>query len=286
MAPRRRGSAGPVSAAFTRSVRGDGLGALAAEFSARGFIILPRLLTARAADAGVRRCDAMLGRRDGSVPAEWLLGTHQRNQLEPQAWISDIALHPDLMTLIRALLGGERPALLSTQVFVKEPSASAAEVPWHQDGPSGGNSIAVWLALDAIAADGSNGGLQVLPWPHARGRLPADAGAGAASTAYDRIDDAGLAPHLPGVTYALRPGGAGVHGPWTPHRSGPNTSRRRRRVLVLRYASAAKLAARGEPLWLMRGGADEVEAGSEDGGAHQIPRWTDGALIDRRAYVL
>jgi hypothetical protein len=103
----------------------------------------------------------------------------------------------------------------------------------------------VWLALSEIRADGSNGGLCVLPKLHAQGALPTEAADGAADEFERAICSRFLAPRLRcRVCYALRPGGAGVHGPWTPHASAANTSDAPRLVLVLRYARAAPLEAR------------------------------------------
>ena len=183
------------------------------------------------------------------------MAAHQLSQPSPQAWIRDIALAPRVGRLVSALLGGRRPALLSSQLFVKPPSAGAdgdddGRVPWHQDGAAGApaGSIAVWLALEAVGP--RNGALRVLPVCTRAAGCRSPPRRPPSATLRSRLTPRLLAPHLGrAVAYELEPGGAGVHGPWAPHCSGPNRSGVDRHVLVLRYVDAAAQARRGELLW-------------------------------------
>jgi len=291
----------------------DDATAHAAAFQRDGFCVVPSLIpAAEAADARARSTQLWTTRH---AAAEWLMAAHQLNQPSPQAWIRDIALAPRVGRLVSAMLGGRRPALLSSQLFVKPPSAGAAadddgRVPWHQDGAAGApaGSIAVWLALEAVGP--RNGALRVLPGLHTRGRLPLAAAPPAVRHFEEQIDAAALAPHLDrAVAYELEPGGAGVHGPWAPHCSGPNRSGVDRHVLVLRYVDAAAQARRGELLWRVvpRGGesvevpwdaeppsdGDGEEARepkrrrrAEPGALAEYVCWSTGERIDRHCYVL
>ena len=122
-----------------------------------------------------------------------------------------------------------------------------------------------------------------------------------------------LAPHLGrAVAYELEPGGAGVHGPWAPHCSGPNRSGVDRHVLVLRYVDAEAQARRGELLWRVvenetvgefievpweaeppsdgDGGGEEAREPkrrrAEPGALAEYVCWSTGERIDRHCYVL
>ena len=294
----------------------DDATAHAAAFQRDGFCVVPSLIPpAAAADARHRSAQLWTTRH---AAAEWLMAAHQLNQPSPQAWIRDIALAPRVGRLVSARLGGRRPALLSSQLFVKPPSADADDdddgrVPWHQDGAAGApaGSIAVWLALEAVGP--RNGGLRVLPGLHTRGRLPLAAAPPAVRHFEEQIDAAVLAPHLGrAVAYELEPGGAGVHGPWAPHCSGPNRSGVDRHVLVLRYVDAAAQAQRGELLWRVvenetggefievpweaeppsdgDGGGEEAREPkrrrAEPGALAEYVCWSTGERIDRHCYVL
>uniref|UniRef100_A0A7S0IRP7 Phytanoyl-CoA dioxygenase n=1 Tax=Calcidiscus leptoporus TaxID=127549 RepID=A0A7S0IRP7_9EUKA len=224
----------------------------------------------------------------------------QGNQSEPQHWLSALALHPAIGMLMRALLGGEQPVLISTQVFCKESVKESAgshselnveDVPWHQDGAAGSHSLALWLALDDIAADGSNGGLQVLPRLHVRGRLPTESSERACATTFDALRTVDIAQHLgTAISYDLRAGCAAVHGPHTPHRSAANTSSAPRRVLVLRYVALRALADQREPVWIYARSLEDEKrvdmAHARAESRHQIRSWNTAELIDRRAYLL
>jgi len=281
-------SARPVNSAFSR--RTLDAAPLASAFEREGYLLFPRLLTRRATAQAQRAASRLLRRRHASVPSGWLLGLHQRNQPEPQRWVERIAADPAVARLVRALLGGSRPVLVSSQLFVKraagraddEAAPSSGEVPWHQDGAAGGYSLAIWLPLDAIDPTGHNGGLAVLPRLHASGRLPSEpCEANAAS--FDRIQPEALAGHeATAVRYALAAGGAGLHGPLTPHSSPPNASGADRRVLVLRYCAAGAPAVRGERLWAPGGAV--AAAGGEP--RTQIPCWSSGELIDRQGLLV
>ena len=275
----------PISRSFNRLSPE----ALARAFETDGYVVISRLLSARAVRSAQAAAAQVLRTRSPSVPIGWLLALHMPPRA--QRWVRRIALDPAVLRAIGALVG-ESVALVSAQLFVKAADDGTTAVPWHQDAASGGCTTTLWLALDDILADGSNGGLVVLPRQHKRGVLPSMPECAVAST-FDAIAEADLPGH--GSTrqaYALRAGGCGVHGPLTPHMSTPNTSGRRRRVLVLRYAGAARLQRKGEALWRAGPGMGTVDGGDDDvvveTGRHsrfQDVSWVTGEPVDRRCYV-
>jgi len=252
----------------------------AAEYERDGFVIIPRLLSGAAVRQAQTAAHDVVAERHASVSPSWLLGLHQGNQPRPQSWVLSIATDPAVCALAAAVLGSP-PVLVSSQLFVKLPEdETSQEVPWHQDGAAGGHTVAFWIALDDIDPTGANGGLMLLPRLHRVGRLPSEPWATTAT--FDRIQPGALQPHLPtAVRYAFRAGGAGLHGPFTPHASPRNASGRPRRVLVLRYCAEGAAVIRGEALWgpdgaLVREGTDP---------RYQLPCWSSGELIDRRAML-
>ena len=190
------------------------------------------------------------------------MAAHQLNQPSPQAWIRDIARKKARRRPPREG-AARRPAAGAAELAAVCQAAERRDgdddelprLPWHQDGAAGApaGSIAVWLALEAVGP--RNGALRVLPALHTRGRLPLAAAPPAVRHFEEQIDAAALAPHLDrrNRVRARLPGGAGVHGPWAPHYSGPNRSGVDRHVLVLRYVDAAAQARRGELLWRVVG---------------------------------
>ena len=180
----------------------DDATAHAAAFQRDGFCVVPSLIPpAAAADARHRSAQLWTTRH---AAAEWLMAAHQLNQPSPQAWIRDIALSPRVGRLVSALLGGRRPALLSSQLFVKPPNAVDGDddgrVPWHQDGAAGAaGSIAVWLALGPSAR--ATARCACCPAPHAR---PAPLAAAAAVRHFEEQIGAG-APHLDAPSRSSRP---------------------------------------------------------------------------------
>lgn len=259
---------------------------LAARYEEDGFALLSRLLPAEALCNAQTAADHLIREHCSSIPASWLLGLHQLNQPRPQSWVLSIATDHAVCALLTRVLHAS-PVLVSSQLFVKLPACgnnadkSGEAIPWHQDATASGHALTLWIALDDMDPTGSNGGLIVLPGLHRNGALPTEPCI-ATSAAFDRIRPDLLQPHLPkAVRYAFPAGYAGLHGPYTPHSSPANVSNRPRRVLVLRYCAEGAAAVKGEALW---GPSGEVaREGCEP--RHQIPCWSTGELIDRRAVL-
>eukprot|EP00962_Isochrysis_galbana_P021948 scaffold6503_cov115-Isochrysis_galbana.AAC.4 len=271
-----------VSAAFSNGDAAE----LAARYEEDGFVALPCLLTAGALRNAQSAANDLIRKRCRSFPASWLLGLHQLNQPSPQSWILSIATDPTVCALLSRVLH-DSPVLISSQLFVKLPACekdsdeSCEAVPWHQDATASGHTITLWIALDDMHPTGSNGALILLPGLHRNGALPTEPCV-ATSAAFDRIRPDLIQTHLPrAVRYTFAAGCAGLHGPYTPHSSAANVSNRPRRVLVLRYCAEGAAVVKGEMLW---GPSGEVaRAGSEP--RHQIPCWSTGEFIDRRAVL-
>lgn len=122
-----------------------------------------------------------------------------------------------------------------------------AAVPWHQDGmqsigkisPSQGEQrteITFWVAIDETSPELSNGPLEVQTRLHKNGYLM-DETLGGYLNEQILIENVLSTAGSKLIAYDLPGGGAGVHLPFTPHRSGLNTCSRHRRVIVLRFAS-------------------------------------------------
>ena len=273
-----------ISSAFLRRAAAE----LASEYESQGFVVIPRLLSKHA----VRRLQAaasrVLRQRCRRVPPAWILGLHQKNQPRHEAWVMSIAADPAVCRLLAAALGGT-PVLLSSQLFVKMPASavgsidnmSGQEIPWHQDASGAGRTLTLWIALDDIDPAGSNGGLMVLPGLHRQGLFPTKI-CNAAFATFDEIDMAKVdfQPEK-AVRYSFSAGGAGLHGPYTPHSSAANLSERPRRVLVLRYCTPASSLVKGEALFDLHG--EVMQSGTDT--RHQILCWSTGELIDRQAVL-
>lgn len=259
---------------------------LAALYEKDGFVSLPCLLSTDGLRHAQAAADDLIRERCCSIPSSWLLGLHQLNQPSPQSWVLSMATDRAVCALLTRVLHAY-PVLISSQLFVKLPACgkdsdtSCEAVPWHQDVTASGHAVTLWIALDDIHPTGTNGGLILLPGLHRNGALPTEPCI-ATSAAFDQIRPDCLKPHLTrAVRYTFLAGCAGLHGPYTPHSSPANLSDRPRRVLVLRYCAEGAACLKGEALW---GPSGEVARdGSEP--RHQIPCWSTGELIDRRAVL-
>ncbi|XP_022625964.1 phytanoyl-CoA dioxygenase domain-containing protein 1-like, partial [Seriola dumerili] len=110
-------------------------------------------------------------------------------------WVMGLAKHPQIMRVVRAILGPDvilldsrfickYPALKPANIQENEegetnPDGSIGEnelpyVAWHQDmrywGIAGGPVLSVWLAFDDSLKE--NGALRVIPGSHCSGMLP------------------------------------------------------------------------------------------------------------------
>ncbi|KAM4655757.1 L-threonyl-[L-threonyl-carrier protein] 4-chlorinase-like [Discoglossus pictus] len=159
-------------------------------------------------------------------------------------WVMNLAVHPNLLNAITAVLG-PNVILLDSRFICKYPSTDVPHkdntvpyVAWHQDikywGFEGGPVASVWLAFDDV--DRENGVLQVIPGSHKQGILEHQTAdiPGNMLTANQEIPK-----HLVQVEDAvecpLKAGQMSVHDGLTVHASEPNLSNRRRCGFVIRY---------------------------------------------------
>jgi ectoine hydroxylase-related dioxygenase (phytanoyl-CoA dioxygenase family) len=165
---------------------------------------------------------------------EWIQHIHQ---LESGKWMLEFA--SSIKPLAAKLLNDSKPILYSSQIAVRLPGFE--KTPWHQDGP-GANVCTFWITLDHI--DANNGGLQVMPGKHYSGRLQ-----------LKKVENEQDLPHAIKMAshnvfeiqpessssifkYRLRAGGAGVHHDSLPHCANSNSTKKSRRVIILRYMNS------------------------------------------------
>lgn len=138
-----------------------------------------------------------------------------------------------------AALGVRGARCVVDQVNPKVPRRGSG-FPFHQDAAfvhgvalrdlEAFGGVNVVLALDA--ADAHNGGFTVLGGTHMSGLVPGQYRYDASQTLEDRFDASRRA------TPALAPGDAIFFSPWLAHGSGPNCSRRRRRLVTLWFVGS------------------------------------------------
>lgn len=156
--------------------------------------------------------------------------------------IRPFVFEPRMASWAAQLIGTRRVRLLEDNALMKAPSGGG-ELKWHQDFPywplAQPNAVTAWVALDDTDAD--NGAMQMAVGSHLTGeRLPAVFGTG---TPYHRdqrpatvkpIED----PAAMGFdieTVALKAGEVSFHSSLAWHASGPNSTDRPRRALIVRY---------------------------------------------------
>ncbi|XP_059202855.1 probable alpha-ketoglutarate-dependent hypophosphite dioxygenase [Centropristis striata] len=174
---------------------------------------------------------------------------HNAHQQYP--WVSGLTKHPQLIQVVKAILGPD-VILLDSRFICKYPTLKPDRqeneggetesvlpyVAWHQDmrywGIAGGPVLSVWLALDDSLEE--NGALQVIPGSHCAGMLPhrqATRPGNMLSVNQEipeelvQADEAVLCPLLAGQM--------SIHDGLLVHASDANMSQRRRCGFVIRY---------------------------------------------------
>jgi ectoine hydroxylase-related dioxygenase (phytanoyl-CoA dioxygenase family) len=219
--------------------------------------------------------DELIARNPGVRP-EKLVSAHIDNKqgdngegVRGSKAFLDLALDPQIVELVSGVIGDD-VILWGCHVFCKPPG-DGYETPWHQDGhywpirPLA--TCTVWVALEA--SDKGNGCLRVIPGSH-RGKQLHD------HLHEDRSDltlQQRLAPgtfdEATAVDVELQPGEMSLHDVYMIHGARPNTSRRRRTGVALRYMPSTSVFDRSlrpvdgktgvpvnfakRPLWLVRG---------------------------------
>jgi hypothetical protein len=128
-------------------------------------------------------------------------------------------------------LFGERAVLFKDKINFKLPGGDGFEP--HQDAQAGWNEYASLFITAAVALDAAsreNGCLEVAYWHHRRELV---------GPLWEPLTEANLAG-VDFVPYPMQPGDALFFDSYLPHRSGPNRTSQRRRVLYVTYNRASE----------------------------------------------
>lgn len=243
-----------------------------ARYATEGWVKPAWRLSAGRVDLMRNALDELIAANPGVRP-EKLVSAHIAGDngegVRGSAAFLDLARDPDIVELASGILG-EDIILWGCHVFCKPP-LEGFETPWHQDGhywpirPLA--TCTVWVALEDSKVD--NGCLRVVPGSH-RGQVLHE------HLHEDRTDltlQQRLAPgtfdESEGVDVELEAGEMSLHDVYMIHGARPNTSRRRRTGVALRYMPSTSLFDRSlrpvdgktgvpvnfaqRPLWLVRG---------------------------------
>ena len=215
-----------------------------AHFAEHGYVLLPEVFTPAECDEiashiGQAAFALDLGRaEDGTLtyrPMMHLASPELTAVATARRW-------SEIVPRLLAAAGGEDPGdvrLYWEQAVAKPPSART-ELPWHQDNgytpliPEA--YLTCWLALDD--ADVDNGCLWVIPGSHRQSTLPHHnaTDGGPFRVGYD-------GPAADGVPVPVPKGAVLAFSSLLLHRSGPNTSARRRLAWILQYCGAGARSA-------------------------------------------
>jgi hypothetical protein len=164
-----------------------------------------------------------------SEPGKRLL--NRIENFEPfHAELAQLLVGERLVGAVSALFG--EPALLfKDKVNFKLPGGGGFEA--HQDAQAGWNTYASLYVTAAVALDPAtreNGCLELAHWRHRHELI---------GELWSPLDDAALA-EVSFVPYPMQPGDALLFDSYLPHRSAPNQTRDRRRVLYITYNRASE----------------------------------------------
>ena len=208
--------------------------ALAAHYHREGYVILPEMISAAAADRARERCLEALGMTEES-------GRHIEKDVvnfhSIYPWCFDIAQNLPLLDALEAILGEPNIMLWSSMIWYKEPRYEKF-IPWHQDALFWPNmepvkAVTAWVALGDVTP--LNGGLkiapgrrtQTLPHPeihHQQSQLLIQC------ESPERFDE-------DAVDIVLKSGDVCLFDAYTLHSSGPNQTDRARIGCTLRYTT-------------------------------------------------
>ncbi|MEM7644611.1 MAG: phytanoyl-CoA dioxygenase family protein [Pseudomonadota bacterium] len=169
---------------------------------------------------------------DGWLDAMGEAGAYGINCYQARlATLHDIARHPRILDVVQDIIGPD--ILCWATAILSKPAGETRSVPWHQDAGfwalSPARTVTVWLAIDD--ADAGNAAMRFIPGTHDRGVIEMQAVDGEVFAHGIADADALGTP----FTNALKAGQCSLHADMLVHGSGPNTSRRRRCGLTLRY---------------------------------------------------
>ncbi len=215
--------------------------AAVAAFARDGFAIVPALFDAGEIERISRSIDKleaspeipgrawMYFERSVTDPTRRLL--NRIENFEPfDSELSALLNGERIVGAVSALLG-ERALLFKDKINFKMAGGGGFEP--HQDAQAGWNSYASLFVSVAVAIDGTtaeNGCLELAHWQHRReliGELWSPLGGAALSS-------------LEFVPYPMQPGDSAFFDSYLPHRSGPNNTKDRRRVVYATYNRASE----------------------------------------------
>jgi hypothetical protein len=158
--------------------------------------------------------------------------------------VRQVSFNPTLARWSAQLLGARQVRILEDNALFKDPGQGGS-LKWHQDYPywplGQPNAVTAWIALDKVTVE--NGAMTMVPGSHLTGEtLPAVFGTGSEylrelrPPAVKPIGDP-VALGLKTVVIDLDPGEVSFHHSLTWHASGPNTTERPRRSIVVRFVA-------------------------------------------------
>ncbi len=204
------------------------------QYEQQGYFTFDRLLTPEALAACQANIERMLKQAPLGVQADNIISAHMQDR-----WIWNLATQPPILDLVERQVGPH--IILWASALLCKPPGAGRTIAWHQDTPywniTGTLAAGLWIPFDDVDAD--NGAMCVLPGWHLKGELPRKKAVDSLFT--EEIEPSALPADIDAVKYQYRikAGGLAIHHTMMPHNSLPNRSSRWRRVLVLRYASAA-----------------------------------------------
>lgn len=210
-------------------------------FERRGFAAVPQLFDAREVERISKWVDEL--ESSPEIPGRhWMYfepsrtepGKRLLNRIENfapfHAGLAELLSGERLVGAASALFG-ERAVLFKDKINFKLPGGGGFEA--HQDAQAGWNVYASLYLTAAVALDPAtreNGCLELGHWKHRRELI---------GELWAPLTDAALA-EVEFVPYPMQPGDALFFDSYLPHRSAPNATRERRRVLYVTYNRASE----------------------------------------------
>lgn len=210
-------------------------------FRERGFAALPQLFDAREVERIGKWVDElemspetpgrhwMYFEQSRTEPGKRLLNRIE-NFAPYHAGLGELVVGERLIGAVSALFG-ERAVLFKDKINFKLPGGGGFEA--HQDAQAGWNRYATLYMTAAVALDPAtreNGCLELALWRHRRELV---------GPLWEPLDEAKL-DDVAWVPYPMQPGDALFFDSYLPHRSAPNATRERRRVLYVTYNRASE----------------------------------------------
>ena len=150
----------------------------------------------------------------------------------------DIVTHSKIVDYIQDLLG-HTIILRHSHFFAKLPN-DGKRVSWHQDASywpiSPSKVVSAWLAIDD--SNESNGAMQVIPGSHIKAQVPYTDSTKEENNVLNQTVLDPTEHGEPPVPLTLKAGQISLHSDWILHGSQPNTSKKRRCGLAMRFLSS------------------------------------------------